>query len=400
MRSQPIFAVMPNFMAIPRPEGKMVISRQFAQGMDEFSHHWPGRMMAIVEPANAEELQKDRHRAWSGDDWEVDPKTLGFELVVMSFQSAELNPLLSTTTVVLGGLHARQNHLAHQARKLGVPFIYGAEHNLKTRLETIRHDEPERLRQLKRVVWELQQERLNREAIRAAVGLQCNGVPTFQAYKALSPSPLLFFDSRLADALLISPEVLEARLGRLVQGGPLRLGFWGDLNRLKGADHLVEVARILHEMCVPYRLQIWGSGELQTELSQQLIRYGIQDKVQISPRQPLEQISAEIQRNMDIFLCCHPQGDPVTAYLETLGHGLPIVGYANSALEGILDRSNVGQTVAIHDTEQLARVVRDLNQQRQKLADWSQTALNFARHHTFTRTFRRRVDHARELASR
>jgi colanic acid/amylovoran biosynthesis glycosyltransferase len=85
------------------------------------------------------------------------------------------------------------------------------------------------------------------------------------------------------------------------------------------------------------------------------------------------------------------------AYLEMMSNGLPIVGYANEALAGILKRTSVGKAVPLYDNEGLARVIRELNDERGPLLEWSRTALGFAKEHTFDQTFRRRIEHVEDV---
>lgn len=397
MKSSRVLGVLPNLLAIQRQSGRVVLERRFLSGMDEYAKYWDGELLAIMEPAPESELQTNQDRTLAGDNVEVDPRELKFQLAVVDYRSKALKEQLARCTLALGGLQYRQVHLADWARSARVPLIYITEYTLQTRLQIIRANGGNPLRLARRVSWEVNQERLNRHAVKTADGIQCNGTPTFDAYRHLSPNPLLFFDGRMSPEQLVPEALLEARLAELPKRPTLRLVFAGRINKMKGVDQLVEVGRILTEMDVPYALDIYGGGVLAEEVRGTIEASGLGGQVHLKGHVPFAELMPKLQRDYDLFICCHPQGDPAMAYLEMLACGLPIIGYGNEALSGILARSNVGQTVPIHDNELLCRVVRDLVDNRQQIAEWSRTGLNFAKTHTFDRTFQRRIEHVEDV---
>jgi glycosyltransferase involved in cell wall biosynthesis len=229
--------------------------------------------------------------------------------------------------------------------------------------------------------------------------LQCNGTPTYRAYRSLSPSPLLFFDTRLRASAVIARDELEARLARLMAGGPLRLAFSGRLIAMKGADHLIEVARELRSLGVDYRLTIWGDGDLVPEMESRISRYGLRDRVELAGVRDFErELVGLMRRGVDLFVCCHRQGDPSCTYLETLAAGVPIAGYANEALDGLLQCDAMGRSVNGPRPRALALLIRELDRERAAVAQQSRRAREFAAGHTFELTMGRRVDHLGSIA--
>jgi colanic acid/amylovoran biosynthesis glycosyltransferase len=391
--------IIPNLTAIQRQNGRVVLERRFLSGVAEYQKHWAGPIRAILEPVPESELETNLDRTLAGDNVEVDPKTLPFELAIHDFHGPEARRAIKGCGVALGGLQYRQVHLSQWAKQDGVPFVYGSEYTLETRIQIIRANGGSPLRMARRIAWEVNQERLNRRAVGIADGIQCNGTPTFDAYRGISLSPLLYFDSRISKEQLITQEALERRLFGLKSGRPLRLCFAGRINKMKGADQLVDVGRILTEMDLPFELHLYGGGVLADEVRNQIAALGIGQKVRLMGHVPFAELLPKLQADYDLYLCCHPQGDPAMAYLEMMSNGLPIVGYANEALAGILKRTSVGKAVPLYDNEGLARVIRELNDERGPLLEWSRTALGFAKEHTFDQTFRRRIEHLAALAT-
>lgn len=389
--------IVPNLTAIQRESGRVVLERRFISGVAEYKKHWSGPIVALLEPAPESELKNNLDRTLAGDNVEVDPRELPFDLHVHDFHSKEAAQVLGRCGVALGGLQYRQVHLAKLAQKLDVRFAYTTEYTLETRIQIIRANGGPPLQQAKSIAWEINQERLNRSAVSIADGVQCNGTPTFDAYRGISRSPLLYFDSRIPKEQLVRADVLEARLKRLSQGQPLRLVFAGRINKMKGADQLVEVGRILDEMALPCTLDVYGGGVLAESLRNRVAALGLAQKVRLLGHVPFDRLLPKLQADYDLYLCCHPQGDPAMAYLEMMSNGLPVVGYANEALAGILARAAVGAAVPIYDNEQLARVIRRLHYDRGPLSDWARNALAFAQEHTFDLTFARRIEHLAAL---
>lgn len=397
MAHRRVLAILPHLPATRRRDGKMVLTGRFVQGMEELRRRWDGEVITILEPLSEAELAKDRDRVLAADDVEVDPRELSFGIELMRHDAPGLGRLLGQCQIALAGVGHRQHHLAQLAKGLGVCFLHGTEYSLTTRVQIVRAEVQNPLLQARRIAWLVSQERLVRESIRLADGLQCAGTPTYDAYHPLNRNPFLYFESRVTEDEMITPELLEQRLAQLLAGGPLRLAFAGRLNRIKGADRLLRVARHLAELRVPFELHIYGGGLLEPELRRDIARLGLEGKVTLMGHLPLAPLMAHLQRSYDLFLCCHPQGDPSGAYLEMLASGLPIVGYANEALAGILARTRVGQAIPIQADQQLAKLIAELAGDRERIAEWARTARAFAKNHTFEKSFRRRVAHFRSV---
>jgi glycosyltransferase involved in cell wall biosynthesis len=106
----------------------------------------------------------------------------------------------------------------------------------------------------------------------------------------------------------------------------------------------------------------------------------------------------EIKSSVDAYVMLHRQSDPSCTYLETLSCGIPIAGYANKALSGILEMADVGVGVPMDDVAGIAAAIRRLDADRALLSRKARNAAAFARRHSFEDTFRNRVDHLRRLA--
>lgn len=389
--------VLANVLGIERANGKVVLAGRLISGALEMAKHWDGPVTIAVEPAPESELERNRDRALGGDNVEVAPGELPFKLKVAPFDSPEINQLIAESAVASGGLNYRQTHASRWARRAGVPFIYMTEYTLLTYLQILFGKQERTVKRAKGTVWHAIVEAKQRLAILAADGLQCNGVPTYQAYRRLCPSTILYFDGRTSEDMLIQPDVLRERLGHLTRGGKLRLGFSGRLNKMKGGDELIRVARALRDRRVDFHLKIWGGGVLAESMKADIDRFGLSNQVELCGFVKFEELVPRVQREIDVFLCCHTQGDPSGAYMEAFANGHPIAGYANEALRGLLELMPFGVEAPVRDPQALAEAIAALDRDRSKLAEWSERAVEHAAQHTFDKTFRRRMQHYEQV---
>lgn len=392
-----ILGVFPSMYGARLPNGNLMLERRFISGMKAHQEFWDGRMLAVVEPKPGAEVAAGRGHL-AGLDLEVDPKDLEFDIELVSYASPEVKKHLARCSVALGSLQHQQVHLVDWANEVRAPFVYCSEYTIKTRLQVIRANGGNPLRQLRRAAWALNQERLYFHCVRAADGLQCNGTPTYKAYRRLNKSPMLFYDCRLTDEMLISDAAVEQRIAQSQKQTTLRLVFSGRVNKMKGADQLVEVARLLKDASVPFTLDIFGDGDLTSELRARVEKYGLGQLVQIKGFVAYSELIPKLATDYDLFLCCHPQGDPSLTYLEMMSQGVPIVGYANEAFAGVLESANVGEAVPTRDNKALCQIIARIAKNRSQLPSWSRNGVAFAREHTMLKSYERRGKHLDSVA--
>ena len=105
------------------------------------------------------------------------------------------------------------------------------------------------------------------------------------------------------------------------------------------------------------------------------------------------------RHSVDLFLCCHPQGDPSCTYLETLACGVPIVGYANEAWMGMHALTQAGWLIEMGDIELMAETVANIHHNRSVWLAAALAARRFALSHTFEKTVNERIQHLKQCAN-
>ena len=383
--------VIPNSVGGAQRNGNVVMDKKFVAGMSMYREFWDGPVKCVLRPVRHESLPFST---------EFRISDLPFDLQFVDGDEPIGEDHVKSADVVLAGAdNFRHLHISALCRDVGVPCVYGIEYTLKTRLQIIALGGSAPFARLKSQLWSVLTERKRRRAFRIAAGLQANGVPAYQSYKSLAPDVLLYFDTRMSRDLFADEGDLSARFDSLDRGKPLRLLFSGRLEPLKGVDHLVPLAGRLREAGVPFELDIYGTGNLETQLKEQISADRLGNQVRVNGPIDFEtELVPRVKAATDIFVCCHPQGDPSCTYLETLSCGVPIAGFANEAFSGILNTADVGWGVKMNDVAALAKQIEHLNKNRNEIELTARNALAFAGGHTFEATFQRRIDQLKSIA--
>lgn len=297
----------------------------------------------------------------------------------------------------------RNIDVSNLCKSLNVKCINDLEYTLQTRLEINKLSSKNNFDKLKTILWLFINEKKRIKSLKLADALQANGMPAYNDYKKYfkdSSSALLYFDNRITSDMLISDKSLHNRLDALDLNLPIRLAFSGRIIAMKGADDLIKTALNLKKMNVNFTFDIFGDGELRQELEVLLVKLDLTDCVKFHGAVDYEsKLIPFIQKNVDVFVCCHKQSDPSCTYIETYACGVPIIGYANKAHSGILDIVDAGWEVPIGDSKKLARIIKSINNNRSVIKKKSINARNFALEHTFEIEFQKRVKQWHEIVN-
>ena len=387
----------PNLTLIPSVpvwvEGDaLVFDRKFHDGLMRYVAAWPGRVRCLAWRGATALSGFGAVRARAAD--------LPFDIELLDEHETITPAHLEPATVVLAAADDhRQLRVAALCREHGIRCAYVIEYIPETRHQINRLEAPNPFVRWRRDLFLRGRERERRAAFEACDGLQANGMPAHDAYQSHG-NCLLYFDTRIGRRSLIDDGALEARLATLQQPRPLRLAFSGRLIAMKGADHLVEVAARLHTRGVACEWTIYGAGELDSQLRARVRRLGLRKLVHMPGAVDFDtELIPAIQSHCDLYVMLHRQSDPSCTYLETLSCGIPIVGYENRALGGLLRVADVGTGVAMDDIDGVVDALTRLDADRSAIARMSRAALIFARGHAFEDTFQRRVDQLIDLAA-
>lgn len=365
------------------------MTRKFIDGVSQFHRQWGGPVDVYLE--------RCKNQYANLDELTVAPDQFPFRIHLLSLDDISAAVVTEPPGVVLLSLDDfRQSGLGAWCRRNDVACAYISEYSLTTRKQIIDTGTANPLKRARRKLWESAEERKRRRAVKAATGLQCNGTPTYESYRELNSNALLYFDTRVSRELLATAHDIHKRL---TYKGPLRLAYSGRLIPAKGAWDLIEVAAGLRRRSVDFHLTICGDGESKGIMEDRIEREQLSNYVTLAGVLDFSNdLVPFIKTSTDLFICCHPQGDPSCTYLETMSCGVPIAGYANEAFEGLVKQSGCGWAVPVNNYDALTKKIVELTRRPEALLEMSLASVAFAGDHTFEQTFARRVSHLKALA--
>lgn len=384
--------LLPALKAKKVSDNQLIITQKFIDGVLEYQKYWPGSIKVLIEEENI--LTNNL------DNIVVNINLLPFKIEVVNLDFLGERQELHENSVFVISASYRHNQISKVCKLHNIPCLYITEYSLKTRLQITNSTTQNPLLRLRRYWWQISQEFKQRQAISIANGVQCNGIPTYEAYHNINSNPFLYFDARITEEMTISSANLQARTSHCLERKPLRLLFSGRLIKMKGADHLISVAEHLKALGVKFEMFICGDGELKETMQQQIQQKGLSEFIKMPGILEFKnELVPFVQKNIDLFICCHRQGDPSCTYLETMSCGVPIVGYDNEAFVGVVNYSQAGWFVKMNRPDLLAQKIAQLNENRELIVAESYKSIEFAKQHTFDKTFKERIAHIQEIAN-
>ncbi len=377
-----------------RIQGRLWLDRKFRDGVVAMRSQWTGQIQVSMGVLDLAEIPPFGAIEWNeaAEDFSV--------TISEPFDPVAAVAASRPSLVLASADDSRQLDVAAFCRSASVPCIFVIEYTLKTRIGMALHSGQPWYRRLKTLVWLMLNEWRLKRAMRAATSTQANGLPAFRAYPSAGVSSHLFFDTRLPEEKVISETALLRRLSGNGASKPIQLAFSGRLIRGKGADVLIPLALELRARSIDFQLHIYGSGDLEDSIRQAIERHRLQDRVVFHGAVDFDRIlMPALAQHVDLFVCCHRQGDPSCTYAETLGCGVPIVGFDNEALESMVHAFDIGWTTPMGSIRGLAQRIGEVSSDRSELARKSRLARQFALTHNFESAFRGRALHCTNVLS-
>ncbi len=384
--------LLPVLKAHRGPGGGLFLTQKYLDGASEYARHWDGPVTTLAEVSRTASTDMDHVEIQAGQngDTRVEERPQLLDDLVRRINGA---------SAVVGFLDPSQADLTRRLCAANVPVIHVCEYTLKTEYQIINATRANAVVKLRRKLWVRNAERTRRNLLRLVAGLQCNGVPIYDAYRPKRPDAFLFFDNRVRRADVATDSDLARKAQALRAGKPLRLIFGGRFVPMKGVLHLPRVARGLVDRGIDFEFKIYGNGPEETPLVEAIKRCGVEDRVTI--HRPIDFLSGWVpllKNEADLFVSCHPQGDPSSTYSEVMSCGVPIAGFGNEAFSGVASHADSGFVSALGDADALADRIAALDRNRELLIDAARRGRDFARDHCFEATFEWRAKHFAKAA--
>lgn len=300
---------------------------------------------------------------------------------------AQLADAVARSRLVAGAYMGGGLGVAH---RLKVPYVMVVEYDLRTQLVVTRIGASDPLRRTVRSLRCVADYlRIQIPAMRRAAAIHCNGFPVHDAARRWNERCLLYLDSRMGRDMVVGEAALAARL-RELPARRAKVLFSGRYEPMKGALDFVQVAIRCVQDGVPAEFLCHGQGSQRQAMQAAVAAAGVGDRVQVHDAVPFPQLMA-VARGCDLFVACHVQSDPSCSYLEAMGAGLPVLGYANRMWRSMAADSGAGDHVPLRDQRALAAAIAARLRDPRRLAEWSNRARAYALQHCFENEFARRT---------
>jgi colanic acid/amylovoran biosynthesis glycosyltransferase len=383
--------LLPSLKATRGPRGGLVLTEKYLNGAAMFAKNWPGQVTSLV--------QLDTVPTTDMDHIEILPGEAKTNVELRPESKEGLTARLQSAAIALVFLSPNEMLTAQICQSLGLPVVFISEYSPQTERQMVECQTRNPILRWRRNLWNRQAEKLRLKMLLMAAGLQCSGTPTYEHYQGLTQRNLLFFDNRVSQEKVISDDEFARKTSEMAAEKPLRLVFGGRLVSMKGVQDLPRFAKALQDRKVPFTLDIYGCGPLETSLEQQIQGLELSNIVRLCGARDFETGWLPIlKQQVDLFICCHPQGDPSCTYPEVMSCGVPIAGYDNEAFCGIVAHSQGGWLSPSHDLDKLADTVARLHKDRVELIATAGRARAFAKQHAFELTMARRTAHLIETS--
>lgn len=374
---------------IELPGDEVVLDARFVEGMTLHCQLWPGPVVCVLRRGGGAIPEPVRYAV----------RRLGFDLVLLD-RGAPVPPgLLDSAHLVYGAADDMQYlGLAEAMQRRPGRLVFSIEQSLPERLAAASDPRLPLRRRLGAMVWNLRHERRLRAALAAADGLHLNGPGAAAWYGRHNPRALAYLDNRLRQPQMARAADLAARAERLNDGGPLALAAPGPLIAGSGAEDLPALALMLKNRGVRFTLDILGRGPLAARLAEAVRMLDLGDRVRLADPGSFEGgLMPRLRTAADVAVMPRARPEGPAAWVEAMGCGLPIAGYATGAWRRLAQDSGGGWATSARP-EALAACLARLDADRPALIAAAGRARAFAAGTTFETVFARRMAHLRAIA--
>lgn len=368
-------------------DGVCRIDRKFHTGACLYAENIDAALVCLAREATPAEVMMDSVEIPLADmPYRVETVRCNSSMIPLPNELARIGELVRNSYLVYG----TTLKTAPFAHRYGVPYIAITEYSLPTQLQMARLDARTPLRRVSRQFKTVLRFLVQMREISRGVSVHCNGYPTFVTGQRFHEDCFMYLDSRMSTSMVIGESDLEARTQNLANGRRPRLLFSGRYEPIKGAQDVIKVGLELLARGMDFELHVYGRGSLRDKMVALASTAG--DRINIHDGVPFPEL-ARLSRTFDLFVCCHIQGDPSCTYIESMGAGLPVVGYANEMWREMVVDSQAGIAVPVGDVSACAHAIESLVLDRRQLEVSSRAARSFALRHSFEREFGRRIEH-------
>lgn len=202
---------------------------------------------------------------------------------------------------------------------------------------------------------------------RSALGL-FQGQDCYRTYAPFAKQPFCVYDTHTDEVDKISSAELDAKISRVLTGGPLQICYVGRAAEMKGPYDWLKTIRIVRDAGVEVNAVWLGDGPLLEGMAAEVRRLGLARCVSLAGFQGDRQKVLAEMRAADFFLFCHKTPESPRCLVEALVSGAPLIGFESAYANELTATQSCGRFVPTGDAAGLARLVIEAHADRAGLA--------------------------------
>lgn len=208
----------------------------------------------------------------------------------------------------------------------------------------------------------------------------------------------LFHRTFVLDSILISQAELQARQQNLLNPAhSLRLVVAGRQIYIKATDHVLKAMAQARQRGALLELAILGEGDDLAQFKQLSVQLNLTPYVQFYGQVSYGAPLFEIWSQCDVMVITNLTAEISRNVFLSMARGLPLVIYKNPGTDNLIEANQVGILVETGNIEALAETFYQISQQRQKLVEIGDHALQLAARYTLDACHRARAELAKFL---
>lgn len=158
----------------------------------------------------------------------------------------------------------------------------------------------------------------------------------------------------------------------------------------KGQTELIEAAGYLREQGIDFELDIFGGGDLESELQEMIHKKGLNDSIRIRPALPHDELMRRLQEYDLYIMPSRSEGLPVIL-LEAMAAQLPVVVAARPYATTLLEPKTV-QMYEPGNAQNLATVISQAVEDPTQAEQRAERGYNWVQSFTWKRTAERELE--------
>lgn len=208
---------------------------------------------------------------------------------------------------------------------------------------------------------------------RATLGL-FHGKETFDTYAPYCQQPQLVHDIHLNKSEHISQAALQTKIAGAKQG-PLKIVYVGRADPMKGPQDWLQVLEHLQTAGVAFQAAWLGDGPELSAMQARVAASGLESKVHLIGFINDRQAVLDHLRKAHVFLFCHKTPESPRCLIEALASATPIIGYEAAFARDLVSVHCGGRLVSMDDVTALSEAIAGLAQNRDRLTDLIERAV-------------------------